>query len=231
MAQVLANMNVYMHPKEPFNPNLGETQSPGNYGSTRILSSSKDINCEVEIDTEAIQELENQFRDMLPVENNHEGLDTENICQEEEAETEVIRESDNQSGDTVLQEQSYGEQPGSLKTKAINETIRKPVTPQKRYRARMKLKKLRKEHQKLRKIVKRLRRKIKQITMGKVPKNTPKVVNVVVQMELFEDRATGTQNELIPTQTIVTQEGPHADLVDVATQMEVWTTYSKEVQT
>lgn len=48
-------------------------------------------------------------------------------------------------------------------------------------------------------MVKRLQRKIKEITMGKVPKNTPKVVNVAVQMELYEGRATGTQTELIPT--------------------------------
>ena len=39
MAQFLANMNVYMQPEEPLNINLGETQYPGNYAYTRILSS------------------------------------------------------------------------------------------------------------------------------------------------------------------------------------------------
>lgn len=63
--------------------------------------------------------------------------------------------------------------------------------------------------------------------MGKVLNNTTEVVNVAMQMKLCEDRATGTQTELIPTQTITTQEGPHTDLVDVATKMEVWTSYNK----
>lgn len=44
VAQVLANMNVYMKPKEPFNPNLGEAQYPGNSGHTVILHSPKDTN-------------------------------------------------------------------------------------------------------------------------------------------------------------------------------------------
>lgn len=156
------------------------------------------------------------------MENSHEGLDTENIGQEEEAETEVVRESDNQFGDMVLLEQSQDEKPGSLEIEAINETINRLVTPQKRYRARTKLKKLRKEHQKLRKTVKRLRRKIKEITVGKVLNNTPEVVDVAVQTELCEDRAIVTQTEFISTQT-------YADLVDVATQMKVWTSYNKEV--
>lgn len=63
--------------------------------------------------------------------------------------------------------------------------------------------------------------------MGKVSNNTPEVVNVAIQMELYEGKATRTQTELIPTQTIITQEGPHVDLVDVATQMEVRTSYNK----
>jgi len=54
------------------------------------------------------------------VENSHdqqqEGLYVEVTGQEEEADIEVIRESDNQSRDTVLLEQSQGEQPGSLET-------------------------------------------------------------------------------------------------------------------
>lgn len=53
--------------------------------------------------------------------------------------------------------------------------------------------------------------------MGKVTKNTLEVVNVVMKIELYEDRATRIQVEPIPTQTIITQEEPHADLVDVAT--------------
>jgi len=138
MAQVLANMNVYMQPKEPLNPNLGEAQSPVNSGHTGILPSPKDTNQEEEVDTDAIQELENQSDDTLPVENSHEGLDTEVIGQEQEAHTEVIRKSDNQSRDTTLLEQSYGEQPGSLETEAINETISSLVTPQKRHGSRNK---------------------------------------------------------------------------------------------
>ena len=59
MAQVLANMNVYMQPEEPLNPNIGEAQSPGNSGNTRIFPSPKDINQEEEVDTKAIQESEN----------------------------------------------------------------------------------------------------------------------------------------------------------------------------
>jgi len=93
------------------------------------------------------------------------------------------------------------------------------------------LKKLRKEHQKLRKTDKRLRRKIKEITMGKTPKNTPEVANVVVKTELCEGRAIETHTELISTLTITTQVRLHADLVDVAAHMEVWTFHNKEVQT
>jgi len=44
MAQVLANMNVYMQSEEPLNPNLGEAQSLGNSSYTRILPSPKDTN-------------------------------------------------------------------------------------------------------------------------------------------------------------------------------------------
>ena len=70
-----------------------------------------------------------------------------------------MREANNQSGDIVLFKQSQGEQPGSLQTEAINETISRPIIPPKRYRA--KLKKLREEQQKLCKRVKMLRRKMK----------------------------------------------------------------------
>lgn len=156
MAQVLVNMNVYIEPEGLLNISLGETQSPENYGDTKILSPSKDTNCKAEIDIEVIQELENQSGDMLLVENSHEGLDLERICQEKEVEIEIIRELDNQLGDIVLLEQSQGEQSSSLEIEAINETISRPVTPSKRYGAKKKLGKLRKEHQKLRKTVKRL---------------------------------------------------------------------------
>ena len=67
--------------------------------------------------------------------------------------------------------------------------------------------------------------------MGKTPNNTPEVANVALQMELCEGRAIGTQTELIPTRIIATQVGLHADLVDVAAQMEDWTYHNKEVQT
>lgn len=95
MAQVPANMNVYIQPEGSLNINLGETQSPRNFGYNRIMYSSKYTNCEEKIETEALQKLENQYGDTFPVENRHEGLDTKNIGQEEEVETKIIREFDN----------------------------------------------------------------------------------------------------------------------------------------
>ena len=65
--------------------------------------------------------------------------------------------------------------------------------------------------------------------MEKTPNNTPEVANVALQMELCECGAPGTQTELIPTRTITTQSGFHADLVDVAAQIEDWTSHNREV--
>lgn len=63
-------------------------------------------------------------------------------------------------------------------------------------------------------MVKRLIRKIKEISAGKVPDKTIKIVNVAVQIELYESRARGTPTESILTQPIKKQ---HAILAEVAT--------------
>ena len=54
LAQVVANMNVYMQHEGLLNLNSEETQSPKNSSDTRILSPSKDASHEAEIDVEAI---------------------------------------------------------------------------------------------------------------------------------------------------------------------------------
>jgi len=64
-------------------------------------------------------------------------------------------------------------------------------------------------------MVKRLKRKIKEISAGKVPNKILETVNVAVQTELYERRATGTQTEPILTQPIKEQ---HEILAEVATQ-------------
>lgn len=92
----------------------------------------------MEIDAEAIWEVENQFGDTPPVQTIQVGLSTENIGQEEEEdETEIIWETDNQSRDTVFLEKL-----SSLEGEIINEIVSRTVPPLKKYRA--KLKKLRK---------------------------------------------------------------------------------------
>lgn len=68
MAQVLANMNVYMQLEELLNPNLGETQSPRNFGYSRILPCPKYRNQQEEVDTEVIRESDNQSGDTVLLE-------------------------------------------------------------------------------------------------------------------------------------------------------------------
>jgi len=89
---------------------------------------------------------------------------------------------------------------------------------------------LRQKYQKLQKTFKRLHRKIKEIVNSKAQKTTPEVATVAMQTEICKGRPTETQTELIPTQTIATQENLHADLVDVVIQMEGWSSHNKEVQ-
>ena len=78
--------------------------------------------------------------------------------------------------------------------------------------------------------------------LGKVPDNTPEIVNSPIQKELYEDMATRTQTEPIPTHPVTTQEEQHEILIDIATQTEdvpsynmatqtdVWTSHNKEIQ-
>lgn len=92
-------------------------------------------------------------------------------------------------------------------------------------------------------MVKRLRRKIRKNYNRKGSENNLEKVNAAVKTELYEGRSTGTQTEPILTQPFITQEEQHAVLVDVAiqiedvpscsmaTQMEVWTSHNKEIQT
>jgi len=51
---------------------------------------------------------------------------------------------------------------------------------------------------------------------GKALNNTPEIANVAVETKLCEGRATGTQTKLIAIQTITTEAGLHAELVDIA---------------
>ena len=83
----------------------------------------------------------------------------------------------------------------------------------------------------MRKTVKRLRIKIKEITAGKVPEKTLERENVVVQTESHEGRATGTQNNPIPTQPVIIQEEQHAIFVDIATQKKDVPSHSTATQT
>jgi len=71
IAQVLANLNAYMQPGGSLDPNLMESQSPKDYGHTKILPSSEAIHQEKEADTEVIHESNSQSGDKVLLKNNH----------------------------------------------------------------------------------------------------------------------------------------------------------------
>ena len=130
MAEVLANINVYMQHGGPLGLSIMETQVLENSGHIETLPSPEVA------DTEIFQESDYQSSDTIPLEYNHED-------RQKSADIEVSHQSDNHSRDTILLEHNLDDQ------QAVLETIDKPVSgadaPQKSQVVEEKLKKLRKK--------------------------------------------------------------------------------------
>jgi len=134
-------MSEYIQPKSPLNLNVEAAQSEENSAHNRSIS--EEIIGEVETGEEVTEEKVDQTRDTPLEEPSRVNLNTEDVGQMEEIET-------TQGKDTILGEQSLGEQPSSLRIEMVNETV---VPPKKKKR---KIERFRKEQQRLQKLFKRL---------------------------------------------------------------------------